>query len=129
MKISSALSKAAKKQVDALMENVSGVMAVVISSGDGFDVAAQARDPNQVARMAAMASSMSAIASVISQETMLGGHRGVTINIERGYVMMVEVHHPETPLILSVVADANAVLGQLNYLAREAAAALANVSD
>jgi uncharacterized protein len=77
--------------------------------------------------MAAMASSISAIASVIGQETQLGSHRGITINIEQGYVVMVEVPHPKTPLILSVVADTNAVLGQLNYMARESASALASV--
>lgn len=129
MKVSSALSKAAQNQADALLKEVSGALAVVISSADGFDVASAARNKDQVTRMAAMASSVSAIASVIGQETLLGNHLGVTIGIERGYVMMVEVSHPTTPMILSVVTDTNAVLGQLNYMTRQAAAALASAGD
>jgi uncharacterized protein len=125
MKVSSALSKATKTQADALMSGVSGALAVIFSSADGFDIAASARNPEQVVRMAAMASSIAAIGSVIGQETMLGGHRGITIAVERGYVVMVEVPHPQTPMILSVVADMTAVLGQLNYMAREAATTIA----
>jgi uncharacterized protein len=125
MKVSDSLSKATKNQADALMAGITGALAVIFSSGDGFDVAASARNPDQVVRMAAMASSISAIGSVIGQETMLGSHRGITIAIERGYVVMVEVPHPQTPMILSVVADTTAVLGQLNYMAREAASAIA----
>jgi uncharacterized protein len=127
MKVSSALSKATKNQADALMNEISGALAVIFSSSDGFDVASSARSPDQVVRMAAMASSIAAIGSVIGQETMLGNHRGITVAVERGYVVMVEVPHPNTPMILSVVADHTAVLGQLNYLAREAANAIAAV--
>jgi uncharacterized protein len=127
MKVSDKLSKKAQTQLRALMDGSNGVLAVVVSSVDGFDVAATARNPEQVARMAAMASSISAIGSVIGQETQLGANRGITLNIDRGYVVMVEVPHPTTPMILSVVADTNAVLGQLNYMARATASALAGV--
>lgn len=57
----------ATREAEKMLSEVDGVTAVVIATLDGFDVASAMRhgDP---ARVAAMASSISAISSVVSQE-------------------------------------------------------------
>lgn len=127
MKLPDSVVVAALAQAELLMASLGGVVAVVISTADGFDVAAKARDPAQVSRMAAMASSMSAIGQVVGQESMLGAHRSITLDAEHGFVVMIEVRRDDVPLIMSIVTTRGALLGQILYGANQAAAALAAV--
>lgn len=125
MKISDAIIRAADEEVASLISEIAGAIAVVVSSVDGFDVAARAQNTAQISRMAAMASSMAAIGSVVGQESLLGSHCNITIEAEQGFVVMIEVRHPEWPMILSVVTTRAAVLGQALYYANRSAARLA----
>jgi predicted regulator of Ras-like GTPase activity (Roadblock/LC7/MglB family) len=125
MKLPDSVIAAAQAQAERLMSELGGVVAVVVSTADGFDVASKAKDPAQVSRMAAMASSMSAIGQVVGQESFLGTHRSITLDAEHGFVVMVEVRRGDVPLIMSVVTTRNALLGQVLYGANEAAQALA----
>jgi uncharacterized protein len=125
--ISDRLVKAADAATARLMTEVTGSLAVIVSSIDGFEVSARAIDPEQISRMAAIASSMSALGSVVGRETLLGNHRGISIEIDHGFVVMVEVMHPETPLILTIVASRKGLLGQLLYCANQSASSLAKV--
>ena len=127
MKLPDSVVKAAQAQADRLMSELGGVVAVVVSTADGFDVASRARDPAQVSRMAAMASSMSAIGQVVGQESLLGAHRSITLDAEQGFVVMVEVRRDDVPLIMSIVTTRSALLGQVLYGANEAALALTAV--
>jgi predicted regulator of Ras-like GTPase activity (Roadblock/LC7/MglB family) len=43
--------------------------------------------------------------------------------------VIVEVAHEKTPMIVSIVADASAVLGNVIYEAREAAAAISQLLE
>lgn len=125
MKLSEALIHAADIEVESLISEVGGAVAVVISTVDGFDVASRAQNTAQVSRMAAMASSMAAIGSVVGQESLLGNHHNITIEAEHGFVVMMEVPHPVWPMILSVVTTRSAVLGQARYCANRSSARLA----
>lgn len=127
MQISDTLRASADTEVEALISEIGGAVAAVISTVDGFDVAARAQNTAQVSRMAAMASSISAIGSVVGQESLLGSHRNITIEAELGYVVMIEITHPACPMILSVVTTRSAVLGQALYCANRAAARLSKV--
>lgn len=128
MKISDAVLHSADNEVETLISEIGGAVAVVISTIDGFDVAARAQNTAQVSRMAAMASSISAIGSVVGQESLLGNHCSITIEAEQGFVVMIEVRHPLWPMILSVVTSRAAVLGQALYCANRSAARLALVA-
>ena len=108
------------------MTEITGAVAVVISTADGFEVAARARDTSQSSRLSAMASSIAAIGAVIGEETLTGACRGIFIEADSGRIVMVEIRHPEHVLILTVVTDEQALLGAVTYSARQTALELAN---
>lgn len=64
-KISETLRHAAAQEARSILDNFAGVMAVVIATTDGFDVASAVTRGIDPVRVAAMASSISAIGSVV----------------------------------------------------------------
>ena len=122
------LTMQADKTLETLMGEVQGAVSAVLSTVDGFAVAAKTDTEEQGARVAAMASSISAICSVVGEETEVGAHQSITIQSENGYVVMVQVAHAVQPMILNLVANKTAVLGQMIYFARQAANQLAKAA-
>lgn len=118
----------AEKTLENLMGEVQGAVSAVLSTVDGFAIAAKTETEEQGARVAAMASSISAICSVVGEETEVGVHQSITIQSENGYVVMVQVAHAVQPMILNLVANKTAVLGQMVYFARQAASQLAEAA-
>ncbi|WP_028601598.1 roadblock/LC7 domain-containing protein [Ottowia thiooxydans] len=116
----------ASREAELFLNEVNGVTAVVVASIDGFDIAA-AMKHGDAARVAAMASSISAIGSVVSQEANLGRSKSVTINTESGFAMVYAVHRTDAELIVNVIADGNAILAQVAYRAAEFSRTLANI--
>ena len=114
----------ASREAENMLSEVDGVTAVVIATLDGFDVASAMRhgDP---ARVAAMASSISAISSVVSQEASLGRNKSVTIDTESGFAVVFSVHRPDADLVINVIADGSAILGQVSYRTAQFAKSLA----
>ncbi|WP_448251027.1 roadblock/LC7 domain-containing protein [Ottowia oryzae] len=114
----------ASREAEKMLSEVDGVTAVVIATLDGFDVASAMRhgDP---ARVAAMASSISAISSVVSQEASLGRNKSVTIDTESGFAVVFSVHRPDADLVINVIADGSAILGQVAYRTAQFARTLA----
>lgn len=114
------------REAQRLLEEVSGLVAVVVATVDGFDVGSAMKqgDPE---RVAAMASSIFAISAVVSQEASLGRSRSVTIDTEEGFAIVHSVYRPGAGLVISVIAGQDAILGQVAYqvtqFARELAAA------
>ena len=114
----------ASREAENMLSEVDGVTAVVIATLDGFDVASAMRhgDP---ARVAAMASSISAISSVVSQEASLGRNKSVTSDTESGFAVVFSVHRPDADLVINVIADGSAILGQVAYRTAQFAKTLA----
>ena len=114
----------ASREAEKMLSEVDGVTAVVIATLDGFDVASAMRhgDP---ARVAAMASSISAISSVVSQEASLGRNKSMTIDTESGFAVVFSVHRPDADLVINVIADGSAILGQVAYRTAQFARTLA----
>ncbi len=106
------------------MERVKGLQAVVISTEDGFEVAAYAENKAQTRRLAAMASSLAALCDVAGEESQLGLSDSVTISAAEGHIIMLKVARTDMPLTLSVVARKDTVIGQALYFARMTAAEL-----
>lgn len=115
------LKIAAAATISKLMEQVKSIQAVVVSTEDGFEVAAYAQNKAQTKRLAAMASSLSALCDVAGDESQLGLSDNVTISAAEGHIIMLKVPRDDLPLTLSVVARKDAVLGQALYFARAAA--------
>ena len=125
LKLSPTAKVIAAREAQNFLDEVNGVTAVVIATVDGFDVASAMR-AGDAARVAAMASSISAISSVVSQEANLGRNKSVTIDTESGFAMVYSVHRDDAELVINVIAKGSAILGQVAYRAGQFARALAS---
>ena len=124
MTIASHLKTACDRALDELMQEVKGIKAVVISTEDGFEVAARVENTAQIARLSAMASSLAALGAMAGEESQLGVCRSVVLEAAGGYIAIVQVRRDDVSLIVSTVAGADAVVGQVLYYSKKAAAAL-----
>ena len=124
MKIDDKLLQLAQAESRAMLEGLSGVVAVIVASVDGFDIASAVTRGVDPARIAAMASSIAAIGTVVSQEAQLGRSRSVTINTEKGFALVSTVRRPDVELVVNVIAGADAVLAQVAYRSAECVKAL-----
>ncbi|RSZ58546.1 hypothetical protein HF313_07245 [Massilia atriviolacea] len=95
------------------LRDINGVNAVVVATVDGFALASAFNRDNDAGRIAAMASSISAIGSVVAMEAGLGTYRSVTINTESGFVVVHAVPRRDVQLVINVIADGNAILAQV----------------
>ena len=124
MEINANLQRACDTAVNALMQEVKGLKAVVISTEEGLEVAARVENTAQVARLSAMASSLAALGAMAGEESQLGVCRSVAMEAAEGYIAIVQVRRPDVSLIVSTVAGSEAVVGQVLYYSKKAAAAL-----
>lgn len=124
MEINATLQRACDTAVNELMQEVKGLKAVVISTEDGFEVAARVENTAQVARLSAMASSLAALGAMAGEESQLGVCHSVAMEAAKGYIAIVQVRRPDVSLIVSTVAGSEAVVGQVLYYSKKAAAAL-----
>ncbi|MEZ5607340.1 MAG: roadblock/LC7 domain-containing protein [Burkholderiaceae bacterium] len=115
----------AQREAQDLLDQVEGVNTVVVATVDGFDVASALRS-GEAARVAAMASSISAISAVVSQEASLGRNKSVTIDTEAGFAVVHSVYREDAELVIIAIAQGGALLGQVNYRVAQFARALAS---
>ena len=115
----------ASREAQSMLSEVDGLTAVVVATVDGFDVAS-AMKAGDAARVAAMASSISAISSVVAQEASLGRNKCVTIDTESGFAVVYSVHRSDAELVINVIANGNAILGQVAYRTAQFARTLAD---
>lgn len=118
----------AGRALETLMSQVQGAVSAVVSTVDGFAVASRTESEVQGSKLAAMASSISAICSVVGEESQVGAHKSILIESENGYVVMVNINNAGNPMILNLVADKTAVLGQMVYFAKQTAQQLAEAA-
>lgn len=97
------------------MAETEGVTAVVVATVDGFDIASAIRSALDPSRIAAMASSISAIAYVVSDEAKLGKGKRVTIETQAGFAVVYSVPRTDTELVVIVISDGRTLLGQIAY--------------
>lgn len=109
------LAQAAQRAASACLTEVVGVNAVVIATVDGFDLAAAVRDGHDAARIAAMASSISAISAMVAREAGLGNIKSVTIGTDNGFAIVHAVARPDVELVIHVIADGDAMLAQVMH--------------
>ena len=114
----------ARAEAQKIAQEVSGIKAVVIATVDGFDIASTVLDTTDPKRIAAMASSISAIGDVVSQEAGLGRGKNIIINTVNGFVVVQNVRHQKWELVVNVVAKDSAILAQVSYHTARLAQAL-----
>ncbi len=124
MMVTTTIQAAAQVAVDAVMRDVRGARASVVSTEDGFEVASRIENTAEISRLSAMASSMAALGAIVGEESHLGACNRVVIEAAEGHIVMVQAQRPDISLVLSIVAGREAVMGQLLYFARQATLAL-----
>lgn len=120
-----ALQTAAQEEAQSILRDMEGVRAVVIATVDGFAIAHALQDGMDANRIAAMASSISAISQVVSEEAELGAGKRVTIEADIGFSVLQSVQRSDVQLVLCVVANSKALLAQVAYRCGAAAKRIA----
>lgn len=118
------LRPAATRAVELVMREVRGSRAAVISTEDGFEIAAQVENTAQVARLSAMASSIAALGAMAGSESGIGNCDNVVIAGMGGHIVMRQIRRDDVSLVLSIVASRDAIVGQMLYFSRQAARSL-----
>lgn len=122
------LRAVAQQAAAACLAEVAGITAVVVASVDGFDLASAFRGQQDAARIAAMASSISAISSVVALEAGLGNFKSVTIGTDAGFAVVQAVPRGDVELVINVIANSDAILAQVMHRCGVMAKLLAGVS-
>lgn len=120
MTIDPKIQAAAESAIDQLMAQVKGIKAVVISTEDGFEIAARVENTALVTRLSAIASSLTALGAVAGEESQLGACENVVIGAENGHLIMLQARNAQADLVLSVITGKEAVIGQALYFAKQA---------
>ena len=124
MTVAAHLKTACDRALDELMQDVKGIKAVVVATEDGFEVAARVENTAQVARLSAMASSLAALGAMAGEESRLGVCHSLVMEAAEGFIAIVQVRRADVSLIVSVVTGREAVIGQVLYFSKKAAATL-----
>ena len=95
-----------------------GVQAAVLMTADGFEVASFQAGKSVTAKLAAMGSSIQALASALSTEAGLTGMKSTLIETETGLAMIMAVPTVKPALTLAVIANKSAIVGHLLWSAR-----------
>jgi uncharacterized protein len=107
----------AKAHLEELGAGNSGISLAVLTSEDGFEIAAY-RGTETSRRIAAMSSSLQALSEAISREAGLAGSQGLIIESENGKIIVLGVASTVPRVSLAVVAGAKDTLGTLLWAAR-----------
>ena len=121
MTIAPNLQLACNRALDDLMQEIKGVKAVVMSTEDGFEVAAKVENTAQIARLSAMASSLAALGAMAGEESQLGVCESLVMQATEGLIAIIQVRRADVSLIVSVVTGRDAVIGQVLYFSKKAA--------
>lgn len=124
MTIDPRLQRACDRALDELMAEIKGIKAVVVSTEDGFEVAARVENTAQIARLSAMASSLAALGAMAGEESHLGVCESLVMQAAEGLIAIMQVRRADVSLIVSVVTGRDAVTGQVLYFSKKAATAL-----
>lgn len=121
MVIAPHLKLAVQNATEVLMRDIKGVKAVLVSTEDGFEVAARVENTAQIARLSAMASSLAALGAMAGDESRLGNCNSLIVEAAEGLIAIVQIRRDDLSLILSVIAGRDAVVGQVLYFSKHAA--------
>ena len=129
-RLSRTAMEAIRRQLQQFGETSPGIQIAVVSSADGFEVAAfQSPGADTAAsRVAAMTSSITALGDAITRETGLMSSRNLIIESENGAVVLLPLKGATPALALAIVANKQAILGHLLWSARNTAIAIERIA-
>lgn len=107
--------------------NITGIKSAVISTVDGFEIAAECRNDSEASKLSAVSSTLSAIGNMSIMETNMGNkYRSVTIENENGFLVVMDIQYKSYPMIFCVVASKDAILAKVLHQARIIVDVIAN---
>jgi len=118
------ITESARQQLEAFVSATPGVTLAVLTSGDGFEIAAHPRGLPKAQRLSAMSSSLQALSEAMVQEAGLVRIRNLIIESDGGTVIVLGIGTVLPRLSLTVVASGDEILGRLLWASRECSAAL-----
>jgi predicted regulator of Ras-like GTPase activity (Roadblock/LC7/MglB family) len=101
-----------------------GVLLTVLTTSDGFEVAAHPADSATAARIAAMSSSIQALSEALAREAGLSANRSLILETDTGTVVVVGLAETSPKMSLAVVATGTELLGKLLWATRNLCKAL-----
>jgi len=117
--LSSPLVERGQQLLTAYGASVTGLQMALLATPDGFEIACVInRGELQGSRIAAMASSMMAMASAVGREIKSTGCRRLTFEADGSSVVLHSVA-AKLPCILCVVVNSDALLGKVFWLISE----------
>ena len=109
----------ARRLLEAFAHSTPGVILVVLTSADGFEIAVHPRGLPMAQRLAAMSSSLQALSEAMVGEAGLEGIRNLVIESNGGTVIVLGVGKLTPRLSLTVVTRGDETLGRLLWASRE----------
>lgn len=97
---------------------------VVLTSGDGFEIAAYPQGNAATPRIAAMTSSMQALAAAMARESSLARNRNLIVEADAGTILILDLDDALPRTSLAVVAANKELLGKLLWASRNLCKAL-----
>lgn len=119
-----AIVRAATLHLEEFANSNAGVLLTVLTSSDGFEVAAHPADSATAARIAAMSSSIQALSEALAREAGLSGNRSLIVETDTGTVLVVGLAEISPRMSLAVVATGTELLGKLLWASRNLCKAL-----
>jgi uncharacterized protein len=118
-------ANSAQRHLEDLVAANDSIKLAVLTSGDGMEIAAHPkRQVGLTQRIAAMSSSLQALAAALAKESGLANSRSVIIESEGGAILVLGVASPGFSASLSVIASNGVSLGHLLWAARSCCSAL-----
>jgi predicted regulator of Ras-like GTPase activity (Roadblock/LC7/MglB family) len=111
-----------QRSIDQLLKDTAGIMRAVVATTDGFEVvhapqlAEESGDGG--ARLAAMSSSMLALAEAMAKEGNLTECNDVLVDCSDGRMLLLSVPAQEARFVLCVAASSSSTLGHVLAAAR-----------
>ncbi len=108
------LVQAGQAEITHLREAVDGLRAVLLSSTDGFELAASYHlEALDGGKLAAVSSSILALVTSFIAEIQLKGCQSITLEAENGRALIVSVPAGRHPMLMVIIARPGVLLGSL----------------
>jgi predicted regulator of Ras-like GTPase activity (Roadblock/LC7/MglB family) len=113
-----AVVRAVTLQLQSFANSNAGVLLAVLTTSDGFEVAAHPADSATAARIAAMSSSIQALSEALTREAGLATNRSLILETDTGTVVVLGLADTSPKMSLTVVATGSELLGKLLWATR-----------
>jgi predicted regulator of Ras-like GTPase activity (Roadblock/LC7/MglB family) len=109
---------AAQRQLEAFAASTPSIALAVLTSSDGFELAAYPAQLPVAQRIAAMSSSLQALSEALAREASLSNSRDLIIESDDGTILVLGLANTAPRMSLAVVATNKENLGHLLWASR-----------